>query len=143
MPASYATIQHADVNGGTAFSFTVAEGWPTPVGEGMEEITRHGIDGLAFRTLGKRSEPFMLRTWRDVADEDDIPTIRDLYGAYRGRLVALKLLRNALPIVFTNVFVRNVRPIETKPTVGGVGGVEASPAALLVDEWELQLTEVS
>lgn len=135
------SVKHDDVNEGAPFEFTATAGNPHPLGSQIEEITRRGVDGAAFRTTGQQARPFQLRTHRDITDATLIEATRELYKEYQGRSVTLSLARNGITTTYNYVVVLAVRPLETRTIVNATGGCAPDPNVLLVDEWDLQLTE--
>jgi len=122
-------------------SFISLRGALQPFGERLEEITRAGVDGVAFRKLGKRSQPYQMMSVVDVADA----------AAASAEIEACKALQGTLQTVTEDnsnateevavllVEVSAVQPIAT-PSGGTVDGDDGTFLVRLV--WTLQNTKV-
>jgi len=122
-------------------SFIGLRGAVQPFGERLEEITRAGVDGVAFRKMGKRSRPYQLVSVVDVADA----------SAAEAEVAACKALQGTLQTVTEDnsnateevavllVDVAAVQPIAT-PSGGVVDGDNGTFLVRLV--WTLQNTKV-
>ncbi len=110
-------------------------------GEQVEEITRPGVDGIAFRRIGKRGFPFRLQTTLDVESS----------AQAKAHIISCKSLQGSV-VNFTdgvgqtwnNYIVLRVTHTETRRIQTAVGGLSGSNAAYLVSmAWTLQATEVA
>ena len=56
-------------------------------GEQLEDITRPGIDGVAWRRIGKRGIPFQLRSVVNLSSADKVQTQLISYQQTQGQIV--------------------------------------------------------
>lgn len=105
-------------------------------GEQLQDITRPGVDGIAYRKVGKRGRPFTMESVVDVANAAAVTTAIANYKALQGTLVTV-VENNGQ--TWTNVAVLNVRPAEPQKVLTATTGSDY----LLRATWTLQMTETS
>lgn len=92
-----------------------------PGGESLQEITRPGVDGHAWRKAGKRGPVFQLMAVKDVSTAADVTTLVD----------GMKGLQAADPVTIyddqgnymTNAKILQVDHVRTQYVATPVGGV--------------------
>lgn len=125
-----------------AYNFVTLKGEINPgSGHQMEEITRPGVDGVAFRRIGRRGFPFKVQSMVDVATDSAAAALLSSYKALQGTVVSLT---DETGQVWNNIVVLNVRPAGRKYVVAKSGGLDAGQTGYLVRcEWMLQATETT
>lgn len=120
-----------------SLDFISFSGRVSPIAQRSEDITRKNVDGIEFRTLGKRANPTTHTTFRDVEDAATAKTLEDSYRALRSTLQTVTYRDGESR---ENVMVKDVNIISVerkRRPVGGIVGGEYMVQA----EWELQATE--
>lgn len=130
------TLVHAATS--TTLTFLRLAGEPLPLGQTVEDITRQGVDGAAFRTTGTRSRP---QEWRSLVDCADAATVKTTYASYRGLIGKLVTRTDELGNAWTNVAVLDVRMVRQHKVSTFVGGINTPSAYILECAWVLQDTE--
>lgn len=120
-------------------NFVTLHGQIEPLGLQVESITRPGVDGHAFRRIGKRAEPSVLTGLLDVVDAAAVTAALAAYRATQGTIVTVVDGRG---VTTNNVVVVMVKVIETRPVGVTSGGLNATPAFIIRSEWTLQPTEI-
>ena len=121
--------------------FLVLRGPLNFMGEGVEIHSWPGVDGIGAWLLGDRSEPFQVRTVRDVESSADAKERIRQYELLKGTLVTLELYTGR---TFTNMLVVDVgqyRIREVKTFAGPKISANAA-AGVLEATWTLQATEI-
>lgn len=111
-----------------------------PPGEAVEEITRPGIDGVAFRKMGIRCAPFEMQSFEGCADRANAARQILLYSNLRGKLCDLV---DDMGQSYPAVMVTNVEVVRQRGLVAAVSmqaGGPQMPTTLLVVRWSLQST---
>ena len=123
--------------GGIIF-LTVKGGINPGHGEQVEEITRAGVDGVAFRKIGKRGQPFRLQATVDVLSNLSAQSLVNACKSLQGALVDISDDTGA---GWYDYVVLQVRHVQTKRVMRAVGGLTSGAGAYLVtvDFW-LQAT---
>ena len=119
-----------------AQNFDRLEGDLSAQGMQVEEITRPGVRGRAFRELEKRGEPVTLSGIVCVSSQALADALLDSYKAYQGTVKSV----TKTGITRTNFLVLNVEVTERKNTstrVGGVLGGSGSTGVLVTSRWQL------
>ena len=128
---------------GTHYTFIRLQGSdPEQKGDKLEEITRPGLDGHAFRAIGKRMKPLMLRGTVDV--DKSSTTVEARMATYKGLEGTLLTFTSEAGDAYESLMLLQVTHINTMQLdtmVGGVGGANAD--TVLVVEFLLQPTKVS
>lgn len=90
-------------------------------GDQLEEITRPGVNGVAYRKLGKRGLPFQLRVLVDAANAAGARTKIINFKAMQGTSVTIvDNDGNSWP----NAVALNVRHLRTQKIENAVGAVD-------------------
>lgn len=121
-----------------ALNFAIMQGVLLPSGESVEEITRAGVHGHAFRLHGKRNPPSVLRT---IADAADAATAETVIASYRAAIGTIVTVSDAREQSIENVIVLDCRILSSRHSPIIVGGASAS-GIVITAEWVLQRTEV-
>lgn len=124
-----------------SFTFLTLKGGVS-IGSGMtlQEITRPNVDGISYRKVGKRGEPFQVNTVIDLLNYPTAKTRVSDYAAMQGTLVTLVEESGS---TWNNVLVLNTRHVETVPIRSSVGGITANSLVLLSMVWTLRMTETT
>lgn len=99
----------------------------------VEEITRPGVGGIAYRHTGARGEPFRMVSLVDTATAAAAATLLRNYKALQGYLTTLA---DDTGQIWTNVMVLRVTPDQPRQVLAASGIVY-----LVRCEWALQMTE--
>lgn len=121
-----------------SLNFAIMQGVLQPTGETVEDITRPGIHGHAFRLHGKRNPPSMVRTFADAADAAAAELLMASYRAAIGTVVTVSDSRESS---IENVIVLDCRIVSARYSPIVVGGSGNSGIVVIAD-WTLQRTEV-
>ena len=123
-----------------AFLFITLKGTVEPgTGETLNVITRANVNGVAFRKIGKRANPFVMTGTVDSLTEASAKLLVYDYKELQGTLVTVKDERGRS---WTNVVVLGVRTGSIKPIKTAVGQLSGpNPTQLLTTQWTLQHTE--
>jgi len=122
----------------SGYSFVTFTGELVPSGGiTLEEITRPGVVGVAYRQVGKRGDPFTVQTLVDVASAASAQTLIRGYKALQGTVVpVIDGIGNAWPYVL----VMGVRPNQPKYAAAMQGGLSGSWTGYLIEcTWTLQI----
>lgn len=117
--------------------FISLEGDLDPDGLMVEEITRPGVAGVAFRELAKRGSPSRLVGTVAVASSTVADLLMTTYKSFQGTLVSITLRE----VVRTNYIVLDVRILDRFEVATPVGGPVSGlgPTAwMVVSEWTVQ-----
>ena len=109
-----------------------------PAAETVEDISRTGLDGHAYRKTGKRSEPVQMQSLVDVADAAAAKALIDNYLGIQATLVNVT---DAQGNQRTNVCVLRVGDFRVSEFKTGVGMTSDSNTLLVRAVWTLQVTE--
>jgi len=107
-------------------------------GEQVEEITRPGVDGVAFRRIGKRGIPFRMQSVTDVSSSYNAQNHINACKALQGTVIDIE---DATGRTWSNYIVLRAQPTNTQKVTGASGGLTSSPAYLITIAWTLQATE--
>lgn len=124
---------------GHIYQFVTLKGHWKPLAEVLEEITRPGQHGQAYRRTGRRADPYEMI---GIVDCNSMVAARLLYvelTSLQGELVDL-VDDYGTPV--SNVAVLKVERVSQRPILAAVGGVSASKQAILVVRFVMQLTGV-
>jgi len=124
------------------FDFITLDGAVIPAtGEQLQDITRQGVDGVAFRKVGKGSKSFTLKSMRDVATAAAAKTLTLEYKAAQATVVTVL---DATGQSWTNLVVESVQVDAPKFVVSKSGGLDAGSSGYLVGAtWVLRATETA
>lgn len=126
---------------GTLFRFIRLFGAVADQTEQVESISRPGIDGVAFRTIGKKSEGTQWNAVRDVETKSDAAQLVSDLRSLQGEFVELG---DEIGTRFFNVMVllaqANGTPRRITTAVGGREGGDGEYIVSMV--FQLQFTEV-
>ena len=125
------------LDAGTTWDFLDLSGWPAPVADEIEEITRPGFDGHAFRKIGKRGTVFSMTGSRDVTDAEAITWSEGL-RALQGKVVSVY---DGLGNQYDNVVVRRATLSSQQRIRAAIGGFNASSTILLTCQFEMQVSQ--
>jgi hypothetical protein len=128
----------------TDYEFTLlVAGEVDQLGELVEEITRPGIDGHAYRQLGLRAEPFDLTALVDIEDDSSTDPIQARMATYKSLQGSLCDLEDGFGETYSNLMILGVRLLSAQALVGSVGHISNDPAYLLSVGFTLQATDVA
>lgn len=119
-------------------SFILFQGSPHAFGMRVEDITRPGADGNAFRQIAQRSAPYQVETLGDSTSAAGLKSLKDAYEAMKGTVVNVV---DAFGNIHSNHVVLEVVPVWHKFSscvIGGVNVASCSPGWLLRARWTLQ-----
>jgi hypothetical protein len=111
-----------DGNGGT-FPFISISGEFKRSGQTLEDITRKGTDGQAFRLTGQRGEMFDVEATVDLTDYPTAQSLWDSLIALRGSIVTIV---DDFGQSFDQIIVHNVGRPKQRPGLSAVGGVNSN-----------------
>ena len=103
----------------------------------LENVTRPGIAGTAFRTDGPRAEPFQMASVLGVANAAGAQNAELAYATAVGNFATLTLDNTGTR---TNVMIVAVRDIRIQAAVGGTGFIASSVTYTVSAAWTLQYT---
>lgn len=106
-----------------------------PAAETVEDISRAGLDGHAYRKVGKRSEPVQLMTIKDVLNAAAAKTLIENYLACQGTLADVT---DAHGNETTDVCVLRVGDFRVSEFKTGVGMTSDTNTLLVRALWTLQ-----
>lgn len=118
-----------------AKSFTFLDGQVNPLGERLQEITRPGVDGYAYRKIGKKAEPYTMSSVTEVTSLSAEETTVDGYKDIVGTLVTVEDERGNS---HENQTVLAVQHVGTQPITSPSGGSYTNSVALIYCQWTLQ-----
>lgn len=108
--------------------------------ERVEELTRPGTDGQAYRLLGKRGVDQQITTITDLNSVTEADTFLANYRALIGTHVTVT---DAVGESYSTMFVKSVVKVRQQNTGRCTGGPNTSnPHALLTCAWVLQSNNV-
>ncbi len=121
------------------FQFIILRGGVDIEGEQLETLARQGVNGTAFRKVGRRNEPVILVSIADVLDAPATKAIWESYKALQG--TSIQLIEDN-GTTWDNVVVLNVRRLGfPKKMATSVGGLVADSQFLVTVEWQLILSD--
>ena len=136
MPALLSTARIQD-RLGNRYLFISLKGHLNPSGQLVQDITRPGIDGVAFRLQGLRNEPQEMISIEPLSSILVKTTRMDRYRALQGK-----------PVRVTDDFDQDFNAVvlradfsDLKPLIKSVGGLVTNPAAFLYVKWTLYVTD--
>lgn len=115
--------------------FISLRGLVQPVMMAMEDVSRPGVDGHAYRHMALRSPPFEML---GIVDCDDFPAARSLIETLSELQGFTVTVVDDFGTTFSNVMVLRVEPDQIRPALVAVGGVSSGKAALLTIRLQLQ-----
>lgn len=102
----------------------------------LQEITRPGVDGVAYRAVGLRGRPFRVKT---VADCDTPNEAFALVQSYLSLQAQSVTMIDSAGITWADILVLQVMPQQPKRVQGKVGGLSYSSTGWVVScDWTLQ-----
>lgn len=126
-------------NGSTTYSFITLKGEVQPIGLMLEDITRPGVNGHAFREQALHAVPFDLLGVRDVNDLNAVATTMSaMITAYQGKIVTVV---DDMGTSHANLVCLRVERVSAQKLLAAVGGVSSGKGALLVVRFTLQSTQ--
>jgi hypothetical protein len=102
-------------------------------GTELGDVTRGGVDGVAFKSMGARGRPVRLSGRVDVTSLSGADTLLATYAAMKGTVVTVRLRTQSR----TNYIVLEADVTERMTCTNGTGGV-AGGSILVFSEWVLQ-----
>jgi hypothetical protein len=99
----------------------------------LQDVTRVGVNGVAFRQTGSRGKPFTLRGVIDVANVGVAEAVRATYESLIGSIVSI----TKSGVTWAEYIVLDVTIENPQPLISAVGGVSAGNA-ILRSNWTLQ-----
>ena len=118
-----------------SYDFITLKYGNAPLGENVEEITRPGVDGIAYRKTGKRAVPFYMTGITTETSKGAVKTLVENYKKLQGTLVTVV---DDIGNSWTNVMVLQMDYLGTKKVVSPVGGGDY----VVRSRFSLQDTEV-
>lgn len=112
----------------------------SPTGELIERIDWPGIDGQAYRKLGKKGQAFRVVGTVDLDNTGGI--VATQIDTYKGMIGKLVDITDDLGMVYDNLMVLNMRPIRSRELVNAAGGLSTDMKYLLIVEFVLEATEI-
>jgi hypothetical protein len=121
------------------FTFLKLDGNPEPLKEECIVLSRPGVEGVAVWKTGRRGVKLTLRSSVDAADLDAaralVPAYQALIGADAVELVWCDI--ELADVESFQVIVLDVRPVEVKAIIGGVGGLNSPSGGWCVCDWDV------
>lgn len=105
------------------------KGAPDPGGMMLENITRPGFDGVAFRQLGRRGEPFSLYCLIDEATPTSAANTRQALKDAQGQTVTLT---DNFGRVWYDLVLLRMTVIEERAIDGAIGSSGATASTVLL-----------
>lgn len=125
-------------NSAATYAFITLRGQVQPLRLMVEDITRPGVNGHAFREMARHGDPFELTGVTDVNSLADAKTAFDaMVSAWSGRLVNVV---DDLGATHANLMCLNVERVESFKLLRAVGGVSNDKGAMLIVRVTLQST---
>lgn len=122
-----------------AFEFIILRGGLDIEGEQVETLARQGVNGTAFRKVGKRNEPISLVSVVDVLDGPATKTLWEAYKALQGTVVQVIEDNGS---TWDNAVVLNVRRLGfPKKMATSIGGLVPNSTFLVTVEWQIILAD--
>lgn len=121
-----------------AYTFKSVSGIVEPAGMQLQDISRPGTDGSAWREEGTKAPLCRLET---MSDHEDIADSQAAFAGYKmmeGQLVAVLTTAGD---AYVNVLIHSVRAIRRKPVGAIVGGLNVSngdEGVIQTAEWTVQ-----
>lgn len=124
----------------STFDFVTLTGDINPgIGQQLQELTRPGVDGVAYRRIGRRGVPFQLKSTRDVATIVDAYNLVHFYKELQGEIIDM---RDEREVEWFNVVVLRCEVKRPRFVSGMAGGLSSSTSGYLVEvTWLLQMSE--
>lgn len=131
--------------GGVA-NFLSLRGSPAGVGQAVEDLTRPGVNGHAYRKAGRRGAPFVMIGTADCLTAAEaklilhgVSGVDGLVGKAQGSIVSVV---DDFARTWANVVLLEVEPLEERKIAGAVGGLNGiSGTVLLVVRFVMQMTQ--
>ena len=118
------------------FTFDHMIGEIAPSREQVEIFQRPGVDGLGFRTYGKRGQPFQVETRRYEASDPLARAVRDLYLELIGTAPVKVAKRSVLQSGLFKVLDVSTTSIAQRTSVVG-STIVLNPTVVLICQWTL------
>ena len=126
-------------NGTTTHPVIQFDGQVQPLGLQLEDVTRPGVDGHAYRRVARHGPPFELVAHLDVDDNAAADaTFRAMVAAYQGRAVTVV---DDMGTSHAGLMCLGVRRVDAFRVLSAVGGISAGKGAMLVAAFLLQSTQ--
>jgi hypothetical protein len=119
-----------------SISFITLKGHMALGGLQIEDISREGTDGSAYRKRQYRAEPFQMLGFRDCDTLSDAQAKFDSLVDMQGTSVSLT---DDYGVTWTKTMVLDVKKVGMGKLVAAVGGVSSSKGAYLAVALSLQL----
>lgn len=123
---------------GETVQFITLKGQAQELGLTVEETTRKGVDGHAFRKDARRATPFDLQARVDCDSMLDAQIVYETLLGARGSLVGLT---DDYGQTYANLMLLDVEKTAVLPLLAAVGGVSTDKKALLTVRLKLQATQ--
>jgi hypothetical protein len=125
-------------DGTTSTNFITFKGQVQKLGMHLEDVTRPGVDGHAFRKESQKSATFQLEGRRDVDNNAAAGTLfATLKSTYQGKIVTVV---DDMGTTHTNLVCLDVERVDSFTLLRAVGGVSTSKGAFLAVRFTLQAT---
>lgn len=123
-----------------SYRFLTLQGVLDLAAECVEQLPeRIGIDGTAYRKIGKRARISQMTSEVDVLDKAAAKVLQQNYMNTRGTIVSVTTEQGN---VYSNVLVVDVRVTEIPSHRSPSGGLVANSTYMVRAEWTLHSTEV-
>jgi len=122
------------------FNFITLKGEMEPLGMVVEDVTRPGVNGHAYREDARRGDVFEMVGFADYTSHTLAESSYASMKARQGKLATVTDDRNTIA---QNVMILSVEKVANRPIRGNIGGltVAGSALALLVVRFRLQRTK--
>ncbi len=117
------------------YTFISLQGATQRLGQRLEEITRDGVDGHAYRKQGKRGMPFQMI---GVMDCDTLSGATTTYNALKGIEGSIVSVIDDVGDSLSGVALLSVEKQSIRKVLSGVGGVSSLHGAMLYVRLTLQ-----
>jgi len=123
-------------DGSTTVTFLKCSGQLQPFAKSSADLTRPGVDGVAFRLEGKRSEASKFDAMRDTTNTA-AESLKQSVADFKGQLVTFI---DDFGVTVEKVFVKDVKLVMEKAIGGATGGIIVPPVdAQRLLGWEIYL----
>ena len=119
-------------------TFTILNGQIQEFAESVEDITRPGVNGVGFRKIGQRSDPFTMESWVDVASAAAAESLYTDYLAIVGTVIDIETQQGETRENFIVIECVRVLQKQTPRIVGGSNNT----GVVLACRWTLQAAGV-
>jgi len=108
-------------------------------GSQLEVLARQGVDGLAYRDVGKRNQPTSFSATVDVDSQAAGQALLRAYKSIQGKVVTFTEGNGTIWLDTTVLAV--IRAGNMQAITGAAGGVSSAKQFLLSTQWSLQILD--